>query len=383
MREWKRLSDIHLWDLTVNSTRFEQASAAPSDDNLYTQWTGTATIAAIVAFFTFLLMISILRVPSVRNKSFNCYILAVVWPDFQLSLSCSITCTVNAINGYYHSEAMCGWQTWYSVFGFTASCWMNAVFSDQVYTMLRVSHVRRRYDPPTTRKVAQQTMCVYAYGACLASLAVWNVLGVPFKGGIYQGYGCLPKDYDDASTIFFWLVSVQRSHCFIDLCSAAFTRVILGSHIIQPPHFSKGFLPASVLIPLAYVFFLHHTYLSRGDAPARGSAIDNMDVFFAHIRLRGDVAALHLNYVRLGPRFSRGQFHLGLMERFTICSLAGPRERVDDPVQAGYTCLLSRDDYVLEVAWFLEGGKKVAGFRAGFTYTFAFEFENGQYLKES
>ena len=77
LKDWNRLSDIRLEDVTVNSTRFDQASAAPSNEELYIQWIGTATFAGIVAFFTFILMISILRVPSVRNKSFNCYILSV------------------------------------------------------------------------------------------------------------------------------------------------------------------------------------------------------------------------------------------------------------------------------------------------------------------
>ena len=77
LKDWNRLSDIRLEDVTVNSTRFDQASAAPGSEELYIQWIGTATIAGIVAFFTFILMISILRVPSVRNKSFNCYILSV------------------------------------------------------------------------------------------------------------------------------------------------------------------------------------------------------------------------------------------------------------------------------------------------------------------
>jgi len=34
MPEWNRLSDIHLWDLNANSTRFDQASAAPTDEEL-------------------------------------------------------------------------------------------------------------------------------------------------------------------------------------------------------------------------------------------------------------------------------------------------------------------------------------------------------------
>ena len=53
----------------------------------------------------------------------------------------------------------------------------------------------------------------------MASLGTWKAFGLPFKAGIYQGYACLIKDYDDASTIFFWL----------------------------------GFLPLCVLIPLVYV----------------------------------------------------------------------------------------------------------------------------------
>ena len=34
MPDWNRLSDIHLWDLNENSTRFDQASAAPTDEEL-------------------------------------------------------------------------------------------------------------------------------------------------------------------------------------------------------------------------------------------------------------------------------------------------------------------------------------------------------------
>jgi len=76
-----------------------------------------------------------------------------------------------------------------------------------------------RYNSPTITHVAKQTIIVYGYSACLASLGTWKAFGLPFKAGIYQGYACLIKDYDDASTIFFWL----------------------------------GFLPLCVLIPLVYV----------------------------------------------------------------------------------------------------------------------------------
>ena len=140
-----------------------------------------------------------------HDKKMSWDILSVVFPDFQVSLSCSITCTINAINRSYVSEAMCGWQTWYSVFGFAASCWMNGVISHQLYTMLKLSHFWGRYNAPTIQYVAKQTLIVFFYAACLASVATWNLFGLPYKGGLYQGYACVPKDYNNASTIFFWL----------------------------------------------------------------------------------------------------------------------------------------------------------------------------------
>ena len=95
------------------------------------------------------------------------------------------------------------------------------MISHQLFTMLKVSHSSGRYNAPTIRHVGKQTLAVYTYAACLASVCTWNVWGIPYKGGIYQGYACLVKDYDDPSTIFFWL----------------------------------GFLPLCVFIPMAYVIW--------------------------------------------------------------------------------------------------------------------------------
>ena len=129
------------------------------------------------------------------------------------------------------------WQTWYAVFGFGASCWMNEVISNQLYTMLKTSHFWGRYNAPTIRHVAKQTLIVYFYAACLATLATCNGFGViPYKGGAYQGYACVPKDYDDASTIFFWL----------------------------------GFVPLMLLIPLFYVLWCIIRIYKGGMIPPEG-----------------------------------------------------------------------------------------------------------------
>ena len=66
----------------------------------------------------------------------------------------------------------------------------------RVHTMLRVSHGRGRYDPPTRKRVVVESMIVYGYAFVLAALATWPIPGVPFKGGAYGGLACGPKSYD-------------------------------------------------------------------------------------------------------------------------------------------------------------------------------------------
>jgi len=136
----------------------------------------------------------------------------------------------------YYSEKMCGFQTFYLVWGFTSTCWMNAVIAHKIYDMLKKSHSYIRYDPPTRKQIFIEAMCVYAYAAILASLATWNVPGLPFKGAAYQGFACFPKDYDIASTIFFWL----------------------------------GFVPLMLLMPLFYVLWCVIKIYKEGMIPPEG-----------------------------------------------------------------------------------------------------------------
>lgn len=72
----------------------------------------------------------------------------------------------------------------------------------QIHTMLRVSHVRGRYDPPTRKRVGVESMIVYGYAFVLAAVATWQIPGVPFKGGDYGGLACGPKSYDSEYTVY-------------------------------------------------------------------------------------------------------------------------------------------------------------------------------------
>ena len=62
MPEWNRLSGVKIEDITSNSTRWEIASAAPSEETLKIQFTALATINFVVATSCFILLVSILRV---------------------------------------------------------------------------------------------------------------------------------------------------------------------------------------------------------------------------------------------------------------------------------------------------------------------------------
>ena len=192
-----------------------------------------------------LLLVAIFRVKTVREKAFNCYLAAITLPDFVGSFSCVITCAMSATVSTYYSEVMCGWQTFYLVWGFTANCWMNAVIAHQLYKMLRVSHFRGRYHPPTRKRVALQALCVYLYEAVIATLSTWNIPAVPLRAGSYSGFACFPKDYDVPSSIFFWLV----------------------------------FVPAFLLIPLGYVLVCVIIVFRRGMLPPIGRR-RNLAVYF-------------------------------------------------------------------------------------------------------
>jgi len=88
---------------------------------------------------------------------------------------------------------------------------MNAVIAYQIHKMLRISHIRGRYDPPTRKRVGIESLVVYSYAFVLAAIATWHIPGIPFKGGDYGGLACFPKSYN--SELF--LVLCVFLYCFL------------------------------------------------------------------------------------------------------------------------------------------------------------------------
>jgi len=146
---YKGKPKLRVWQINENSTRYQIMDAAPSDKDLQHYWWSWAVIALFVGSCSLILFLSILSSPKARRNPFNVYLLYLAVPDFVFSLSCGVTCLLNAWNGEYWSAWMCNFQDWYCVFGIGANMWLNACVTRELHTMLKFSHGRKRYMSPT------------------------------------------------------------------------------------------------------------------------------------------------------------------------------------------------------------------------------------------
>ncbi|CAB9526160.1 expressed unknown protein [Seminavis robusta] len=199
---------LHQWEIDESHDRFQWKLAWPGDRNLYLQFALLATINAVVAVACLILILSLLRYRKVRRNPFNLYILFTAIPDFMTSFLCFFTCSLSAAKGRYYSEWMCSFQAFYLTFGFTANCWMNAVIAYEVYRLLRLSSRRERYLPPTRTQVYRQVAVVYIYATFWSLLGVWKIPFLPHDTLLLYGIACFPHEYDQASTIFYWVLFI-------------------------------------------------------------------------------------------------------------------------------------------------------------------------------
>ena len=195
---------LRVWELTSNSTRYDNLLAAPSDRVLHAMWSSWAGIALSVGLFVSIVFLGMLSSPLTRTKPFNVYLLAIMFPDIVFSLCCGVTCLLNALNGEYWSTWMCNFQTFYCVFGIGANAWLNAVIAFQLHRMLKFSRGRRRYTPPKIVHILRQTGIVYVYTAFLGTWGIY--LGKAFPSAAPSGLACIPIEVDKKSSFFFWLI---------------------------------------------------------------------------------------------------------------------------------------------------------------------------------
>jgi hypothetical protein len=129
-------------------------------------------------------------------------------PDLIFSGFCALTCLLNVVAGQYWSVSMCQFQSFYLVFGVAANNWLNLFVAQEIHSLLKSSRVLRKYRLPTTRHVTCTALAVYAYSCFLASWTLWseNFDNFPYKTVSISGLGCIPLEYNKASSLFFYLV---------------------------------------------------------------------------------------------------------------------------------------------------------------------------------
>ena len=199
-----------LWQagLPANATRYYWMRAAPDVATTRVVWATWVVVSAVCAFAGLIIIAGILSSVAARRNAFNQYIIALIIPDVFFSSSCAVTCALNWLASTYFGGPMwCSWQSFYVIFGFSGSIWMQVVIASEIRGMVHCVHEQRAYSQPTTCKVTAQVACIYALSAFWAC---WIFLGtayggpLPIKENAIGGLACMPVPYSFGSEMFLW-----------------------------------------------------------------------------------------------------------------------------------------------------------------------------------
>ena len=224
---------LRLWEITANSTRYDKARAAPSDEAMRNAWTVWSVAFFLFATFNIIVFAGILASRKVRQRPFNLYLIYLMVPDIVYTLFCAIQCATLVANTGFANPSDCHWQSFYLVFGLTANSWLNGVIANELYRLLSFSNYRRKYTPPTLKVVTRNSLLVYLYSILLAGMGCMAYPWWPHRTDLQNGLVCLPMDFDTTSTILFWTV-------FFPFMSAIPLLYCVGVAIVV---YKKGLLP--------------------------------------------------------------------------------------------------------------------------------------------
>jgi len=260
MADFSTMSEEQMLD--DKPSRYDNPLISPGPEVMHLHFSLLSAVNGIVMIVSFLLILGILRSKKVRSNAFHLYLLFMAIPDFIAALLCFVTCMMNASQSSYYSEWMCQFQSFYLTSTYAANTWINAVIVHEVYKLIRFSHGRRRYFPPTRRQVFLRVSIVYAYGIFWGLMAS-VVPGLPVKPAPFYGLVCIPMEYDLSSTIFIYM----------------------------------AYVPGIMVLPLMYSLGVMIHILRRGLLPKSGKKSGDFGVF---------VEAHRLVFLFLGP-VSRSQ----------------------------------------------------------------------------
>ena len=199
------LDQLEQSHLAWNASRYDWMRAAPDREATLIAWSLWILISSVAAIAGLIILIGILSSSVARRNTFNQYIIALVLPDVFFSVSCLVTCVLNSLtSSYFGGAAWCSWQSFYVVFGFSGSIWMQVVIASEIRAMVHAVHNERFYTQPPLRKVLAQVAGVYALSAFWAS---WIFIpSLPIAENAIGGLACLPLAYSAESEMFLWTV---------------------------------------------------------------------------------------------------------------------------------------------------------------------------------
>jgi len=196
---------LRIDELDANSTFFERAVAAPSDEVLHVMWSLEIAMLVFPTIFIAILFVSIALSVKARSSPFNVYILFLSFPDWLYSVLCLMTCVMCVIKNDYYSMIMCRAQSAYNTFNITANCWLNAVISYEVHRLLKATKFCRKYSPPTMNSVVKRSLACYGFALFLALLASVQAPGWPIRNGPNWGFVCVILQETWQDMLFFYL----------------------------------------------------------------------------------------------------------------------------------------------------------------------------------
>ena len=220
-------------DLPLNGSRYDWNHAKADPDFLHTIWLTWMVVAEVAALASAIVIVGVLHSKKARRNVFNIYIVFLCLPDFIFSSLCAITCALCWWTGAYYGGTLgCKWQSFYVVFGFAGSMWMQAVIAAEIRHVLRCSHEQRAYVQPKMRQALRRAGAVYAMSLCLAC---WTVIDfLPIHADAASGMACLPLAYSLASEIFLWLAFLGVG-AFAPLAGASPRPAPAATTTRQPP----------------------------------------------------------------------------------------------------------------------------------------------------
>ena len=201
--------NVYQANLSHNDSRYVWNRAMPEPEFLDMVWGTWMVVAFCAALASIIIIVGVLHSKEARSNVFNLLIVFLCLPDFVFSGLCAITCALSYSASEYTpiGGAMgCEWQSFYVIFGFTGSMWMQVVIATELRHVLRCSHGRRAYMQPSLKQVLCRAGAVYAGSLFVAS---WPFISaIPIHADTASGMACVPLADDVESEVFLWVVMI-------------------------------------------------------------------------------------------------------------------------------------------------------------------------------